>query len=589
MFRYSLIALFFLSLPVAGQDAATPTSPVGLPVDWSFRHLIHGRPWTGPTEATARREPRVLYDWMKRQQVRSPSSAGVLKRKTKFGNRVDWNFTLGAGKVANNMAPAKYTFNVTATPSCSSDYVVFALDTAGSSSQPNLVRFNNLYSEPGGTGFCTGATGPSVLSAYNITSTATNGAILTSPAISLDGTQVAFIETISSPIVTSVFHVLKWGTTGSNGSFDTGTNTYTADVPGSSNNATMSTLQFSSSTTTFSSPWIDYHNNVAYFGDDNGKLYKTTCAFNCATPPAIVPGWSGGFGPGLQIAPAGVKLGSPVVDSTSNKLFVGGSDGNLYGVNLAVCPPTCPGMSPGSVAVGSANTFGGVLDAPMVDVTFGTVFAFAGDNGSGAGIVLQTNTSLALSPSNINVPMGNAAFNIPDGTFDDAYYTNTLGSATAVGHLYTCGSQGGSGQPALYTIPFTNTGTLSTSNPPKMGSGSHQNIPGNSGIGCSPLVELKNGATDRLFFSQSQVPSTKCTTATPVDGCMFMYDITSGTPTGPTTAVENNGTSGIIVDNTSANAQASSIYFSNQGTASCTIGAATPAYCAIKLTQSALQ
>jgi hypothetical protein len=45
----------------------------------------------------------------------------------------------------------------------------------------------------------------------------------------------------------------------------------------------------------------------------------------------------------------------------------------------------------------------------------------------------------------------------------------------------------------------------------------------------------------------------------------------------------------VIVDNASSSAQASSIYFANQGTASCTTGVSTPSYCAVKLTQTLLQ
>jgi hypothetical protein len=48
------------------------------------------------------------------------------------------------------------------------------------------------------------------------------------------------------------------------------------------------------------------------------------------------------------------------------------------------------------------------------------------------------------------------------------------------------------------------------------------------------------------------------------------------------------GTSGIIVDNNSTDGQASSIYFGTLGT-STTICGAGAAYCAVKLTQAALQ
>ena len=585
-FRFLLVVLcvcFALAAP--GQDAAP--SSVGLPVDWSFRHLVHSQPWTAATEAAAGRDPRVLYNWLLRERGRKSAVPGNGARP-KFTNRVDWNFTLGTGKVAANMYPAKFSFDPssTATLSCTTDYVVFALDTAGSASQPNLVQFNNIYSAPTGTNFCPG-TGPNVMSAYNVT-TATFGAILTSPALSLDGTQVAFIESAAG--TGSIFHVLTFGTTGTNGCFagqagcTAGSNSYSAVAPGAAggNNAVMTSLSYSASTTTTSSPWVDYHNNVVYFGDDSGKIYKTTCAFHCASPPAIAANWP------VTVA-SGVKLGPVVVDPVSNVLLVGGSTGNLYAVNLSACPPTC---TIASLAVGSALPFGGVIDAPLVDTTFETVFAFAGDDGTGSGVIVQTNPSLGPVASNVSKSMGSAGFNVVSGTFDAAYFTNTVGSAAVTSYLYACGGQAGSSQPALYQVPMSATGTLSTSNPPKMASISHQNIPGNPGVGCSPLVEFLSGGTDRLFFSESSLPLKKCTnTSAAGSGCLSMYTLTSAGASGSpaATVVENTGSSGIIVDNASASTQASSIYFSNEGTGTCTIGAATPAYCAIKLTQSALQ
>ena len=54
---------------------------------------------------------------------------------------------MGAGIVAPYMFPAKYSFDINATPSCTNDYVVFGLNVAGATpGQANLVGVNNLYS-----------------------------------------------------------------------------------------------------------------------------------------------------------------------------------------------------------------------------------------------------------------------------------------------------------------------------------------------------------------------------------------------------------------------------------------------------------
>lgn len=613
----------------AGQQASHAVRPaVGLPIDWSSRHVVHSNAVTLEFNQAARQDPRVLYNWLLRN--RAAGNVGVAarvglpnsrpskpSRRTGTPMQVDWNFPLGAGTVPFSMFPAKFSFDAGSgtltSANCTSDYLVYALNVAGSSSQPNLVRFDNIYA---GTGGLCGAN-PTALSAYTINTlnaagtTPLGGVLRTSPALSLNGAKVAFIETVTGNTLTcpglgsnstcSIFHVLTWGTTGNNGSFDTPNNVYNATAPGGLNNATITTLVYSAGTNTNSSPWIDYRpgSDHAYFGDDTGKLYRTTCVFFCATAPAIDTGFP------VTVA-AGVRLGPPVLDATSNKIFVGGSDGNLYLVDLSLCPGvscTLVGGGIKSLAVGSANAFGGVLDGPLVDSSFGIVFATAGDNGGGAGRLIETSTSFAFTDA---FTMGNSAFfDIFSGALDDAYFQNVAGTTvTPTGNVFSCGQLGGSGQPDLYWAPFTNpnAGTntpLSVANPPRLNTAATKNvnIPGNPGIGCNPLTEFKNGATDRLFFSQSSLPSKKCTSTSPAnEGCAFMYNITTPTSVNlnspVATAVENAGTSGMIVDNASPSAQASSIYFANQGTTTCTTGTGagtTPSFCAIKLTQTALQ
>lgn len=623
-FYLCVLVSVLTSLSPAQQTAGSARPAVGLPVDWSSRHVVHSDAVTVEFGAAARQDPRLLYNWLLRHRAASAPLAAPLALAAKKGApkgtpmQVDWNFPLGAGTVPFSMFPAKFSFDVGSgtltSANCTGDYLVYALNIAGSSSQPNLVRFNNIYA---GTGGLCGAN-PTVLSAYTINTlnaagtTPLGGVLRTSPALSLDGTQVAFIETVTGNTLTcpglgsnstcSIFHVLTWGSTGNNGSFDTTNNVYTATAPGGvNNNAALTTLVYSAGTNTNSSPWIDYRpgSDHAYFGDDTGKLYRTTCVFFCTTAPATDTGWP------VTVA-AGVRLGPPVLDATSNKIFVGGSNGNLYLVDLSLCPGvncTVAGGGIKSLVVGSTNAFGGVLDGPLVDSSFGIVFAAAGDNGGGSGRLIETNTSFGFTDA---FTMGNSAFfDVFSGAFDDAYFQNTPGTTiTPTGNVFSCGQLGGSGQPDLYWAPFTNpnSGTstpLSTTNPPRLNTGATKNvnIPGNPGIGCNPLTEFKNGAVDRLFFSQSSLPSKKCTSTSPAnEGCAFMYNITTPTSVNlnspAATAVENAGTSGMIVDNASASGQASSIYFANQGTATCTTGTgagATPSFCAIKLTQTALQ
>ena len=116
--------------------------------------------------------------------------------------KIDWSVSLGAGIVAPNTYPAKYSFDITADPSCTDDFVVFGLNVRGTATQANLLGLNQLYR---GTGGLCGTGTANVNWAYNGSTAA--GSVLTSPIISLDGTKIAYVESAAS---SAVFHVLTW-------------------------------------------------------------------------------------------------------------------------------------------------------------------------------------------------------------------------------------------------------------------------------------------------------------------------------------------------------------------------------------------
>src|SRR5439155_20875189 len=134
-------------------------------------------------------------------------------------------------------------------------------------------------------------------------------------------------------------------------------------------------------------------------------------------------------------------------------------------------------------------------------------------------------------------------------------------------------------KPTLYRIGFTGTtlNCLAAGSACTALTGALE-ISNNTGE-ASTLTELKNGTTDRLF-----VGVTKGTNGVGLcpfgGGCVENFNITLLMPT--TTAApavsEAGGTSGIVVDNVSTVAEASSVYF----------GALTGNN-AVKLTQSGLQ
>src|SRR2546428_10724064 len=256
------------------------------------------------------------------------------------------------------MSPLKYSFDETAAPSCANDFAAFGLDVAGTTGgQANLVAFNNLYRGPGG--FC-GTGTPSTYFSYN-TTTVAGGRILTSPVLSLDGKKIAFVE---STATSSIFHVLTWATGAGNG-----TSPLISAAPGVGNTATMTSLTYAAANTnTRSSPWIDYGQDVAYVGADDGRLYKITGVFR-ATPTLAGAPWP-------VLINANRRLTGPVLDQITRNIFVGDARGILWSVN-ANTPATINFRHIGQA--GAADR--GILDAPIVDAENGTAFAVPSNDG----------------------------------------------------------------------------------------------------------------------------------------------------------------------------------------------------------------
>jgi hypothetical protein len=162
------------------------------------------------------------------------------------------------------MYPAKYSFNLNLNPDCTNDYAVFGLNVAGvTGGQANLVGINKLYSGTTPTGIC--GTTPHVNWAYN--GSTNGGSILTSPQISLDGTRIAYVESLAAG---SVFHILTWKA-------GEGTSATTAAAPTAMGSCTATSsclvsFQYSNtSTTTLASPWIDYGNDFYIAGGRHGR------------------------------------------------------------------------------------------------------------------------------------------------------------------------------------------------------------------------------------------------------------------------------------------------------------------------------
>jgi len=491
--------------------------------------------------------------------------------------------------------PAKFSFDINAA-SCG-DFVVFTTNLPGATDL-GIIAFNNLYAGSSPLGACTG---PTPLFAYQ---TQTNGGVTsTSPVISFfdSGSQVAFMEGGGG---IGVLHVLRWNS-GDGGTVSAPVAVGSASTTGSGYASCKATTQSCLLSLAFtngaedkhSAPFVDYENDNLYVGDDTGVLHKFTGVFNGTPTEMTTGGWP-------VTVDAAEPLTSPVYDSASNNIYVGDAFGVLSFVKdapgssvggCAIGTPPCLGDN--AVATGSGDN-GGITDAPIVDSTNGTVFAFVAadtppnDNSA----VFQAPTTLA---SSVEATIGPGAFNFSTFAFNPVYsgdFDNNYFTASETGFLYVCGNQitaGNNQNAALYRIGFDSSGAMNATNDGnRLDLSTPVVLTSVTATACSPGTEIfnANNNTDLMFFSvQNNSNLTNCgaTITTGGGGCVMSFDTTSGFPSSvANSAPEGGGTSGIVVDNTvpaATTPQAASLYFTRLAGSACPTGTTG---CAVKLTQA---
>jgi hypothetical protein len=316
-----------------GRVFAAGPERVGLPWDWSHEHLLFSNTDDPAVQAIIQKDPRAFHQWLRRSgavygvprsfdsfvqshgalpESQSPESqsmedaaearAASAQAKT-TGKKSDWGVSLGATQFVSVSSasgtpiyPAKYTFDINATPSCINDYAVFPTGAHGATStnfvtpngQASIIAYNNLYSTQGvGSGLCNPPAGPLVYWAYiNAACPAATSSdpILSSPVISLDGTKIAWVTT------TGKVQIVTFGSgftlSGPPEAVLTpaciGPNTLGGD------NATLLSVTLANaahnptSGVTISELFVDFTTDSAYVGDDDGYLHKISPFFNAS-------------------------------------------------------------------------------------------------------------------------------------------------------------------------------------------------------------------------------------------------------------------------------------------------------------------
>jgi len=579
---FALVCLIVILLSVAKPLSAQESREdhVGIPLDWSTRHILFTNGASPEVAAAAARDPRSWINWNLRSsylfpkyRARGPERPRPNQRKKHI--RVDWAMSLGpTGGMPIGESPAKYSFTSNGTYSCANDFVVYTIGAAPSATQANIVAFNNLYtgatssSCPFGpqTPPTTDFTQPTFMWSYQAGAAGSS----LSPTLSLDGKKVSFMEN-STPVK---FDVLTWVS-------GQGTDATHPVAPGAGGSSLVQ-LDYtntavagckSSAADSNASAYIDYANDVAYAAADNGILYRITGVFKGA--PAVQY---------CATVKAGAHLTSPVYDQVSNQVFI--SDGlSVY----SFTPGAASFTASGSIVVAGNGATTPIILSPIVDSTNGFVYVFSATNPANTNtIVSQMNLALT---SQVTAALGPAAVGaqefILDGDFDNAYFT--AGPKSGAGTLYGCGTQAtDSTKPSLYALSFKAPNGLMNA-APAMSDNRNINGAGNPVGTCSPLLDFFDGTTDRLFVGTGNFGAT--TGANLVTEWNVNTRIPLNTTTPNNTAInEWGGTSAFTVDNVSATPQAASIYFGTLHLPPA--GNTTPCgggFCAVKLTQSGLQ
>ena len=425
---------------------------------------------------------------------------------------------------------------------------------SGTVGQPTIIAFNQLYKTTCAT---TSSPVPATFWSYNTGNAAFTE---TSPVLSIDGVQVAFVQRTGTA---ASLVLLKWSSTVSVGTVGapTAPTTVTAANYRTCTAPCMTVIAFNGGpNNTNSSPFYDYTNDELYVGADNGTLHKFTGVFN-GTPAESGSPWP-------VTVSTGNILSSPVYDSGSGLVFVGSTSGTTTGGQLHSIDAISGALV--SSARLATNSSSGVRDSPIVDSSAGTVYAFVGSGVGAAGTncgtapcasVYQFSTAFTGGSAGTKVYVGRGVTSttlrfLYAGAFDDGYYSSGT-PANPSGNLYVCGSLAATAsRPTLWRIPITNN-AMGT---PVVG----PRLTGNTNADCSPITEIMNGANDYLFVSVTAGGNdTGCTGA-----CVYMYNLTG--LTWGTGAVANagiaaaGGASGIIVDNISSTTGASQVYYSTR-------------------------
>ena len=271
--------------------------------------------------------------------------------------------------------PAKYAF--TTNGAACSDFVVFPTSGTGSATVPNIIAYNELYDTTCNSG------NPTQFWAASFEIGTTYGTVTTSPVLSVDGSEVAFMAIISGKAYLVVL-LMPSGDASTVTSFTCPSSTNVNNTGATATPQAWCGAFGDAHIDTRSSPFYDYANNLLYVGDDTSYLHKFQNVFhtygiptigtftNTTAPSEITTSpWP------VQIESAAEELGSPVYDAGSGNVFVGQGWSSGNPASLASVKATS-----GALTVSSSTLGGAPIATPLVDSSAAKVYAFIGNDNS---------------------------------------------------------------------------------------------------------------------------------------------------------------------------------------------------------------
>src|SRR6266568_2067233 len=159
----------WLGVQSQSQDAQSRillNGRVSLPEDWTDHTVVFSKPADSQTASQLSHDPRYLKQQYGRNlagsrnpNVTNPAAAADAKGGGKKNPpppgtpQGDWNYSLGnssSARVAPNMFPAKYNFDINQAPSCTADFVVFGENVTGNAQAVAASRIGTFSSTASG-------------------------------------------------------------------------------------------------------------------------------------------------------------------------------------------------------------------------------------------------------------------------------------------------------------------------------------------------------------------------------------------------------------------------------------------------------